>query len=83
VRYLLVDASAIGQKQAVISPHWLANSSLSDKVITADIPVQSVKNAPAFPGTKALTRDYDEQLFEHYGFRDAIDAIGVRQRVLV
>jgi sporulation protein YlmC with PRC-barrel domain len=81
VRYVVIAPDEAGSAPMLASPHWIAEVSLGENMIIVDAAAAAVRAAPAYRGTSAVTRDYELQLFRHYGRLDEIDAVRVRQRV--
>ena len=82
VSYILVDASAIEQgRKVLVSPHWIGLVAPAEKMVTVELPLEMIRNSPAFDRSRPVSRDYELRLFKHYGDDRNIDALKVGRKV--
>ena len=68
VRYLVVDTSNwwLGKK-VLVAPYWATYIFWDDKMVQVDLSRQAVRSSPEWDAVAALNRDYEAQLYDHYG----------------
>jgi stress response protein YsnF len=54
-------------KKVVISPAWIQKVSWTESKVYVGLWRDAIKTAPEFSESKAIPRDYEEQLYHHYG----------------
>ena len=68
IRYLVVDTQNWWPGKRVLLPwHWISWMSWPESKVFVDLDRESVKRAPGYDPSKPLTRDYEMDLFNHYG----------------
>ncbi|MEI4264177.1 PRC-barrel domain-containing protein [Roseovarius sp. D0-M9] len=69
IRYFLVDTKNWWPgKMVLVSPDWLFDTSWTDQKVFVDVTRDKVKEAPEFKTSTTIDRDYEEQIYAHYGF---------------
>jgi len=68
VRFIIVDTSSwwSGEK-VLVAPKWAARIGWDEKKVYLDLPRQLIKNCPHWNMTLDVNREYQTQLYEHYG----------------
>ncbi|MEO7940796.1 MAG: PRC-barrel domain-containing protein [Burkholderiaceae bacterium] len=68
VRYLVIDTSNwwLGH-QVLIAPQWTEAINWPDKTVTVSVTRQAVKHAPRYDPQAAMSRETEDQLYQHYG----------------
>ncbi len=68
IHYLLVDTrNWLPGKKVLVAPEWLNRVSYINKEIDVELHKDTIKNAPEYdPGTP-INREYEEDLYVHYG----------------
>jgi len=68
VRYLVVNTSNwwIGN-EVLIAPPWISGVHWSDKTVSVDLSRNAVKESPPFDSKAVLDRDWERNLYKHYG----------------
>ena len=68
IRYLQIKiANGAPRKQVLISPGWIEQVNLQQRLVKLDIPGRIIRRAPAFDRTQYITREYEARLTGHYG----------------
>lgn len=68
VRYLEVDTRVwLPGKHVLISPAWIGRIDAAAKGIRVELARRAIESAPAYQPDQVITRDYEVQLFGHYG----------------
>lgn len=68
IRYLVVDTRNWWPgKKVLVPPQWIAWVSWPEARVYVDLDRDTVKGAPEYDHSVALTRDYETSLFEYYG----------------
>ncbi|MFP4418297.1 MAG: PRC-barrel domain-containing protein [Fibrobacterota bacterium] len=68
IRYLIVKtANILPGKKTLLSPDWIEGIGWSSKEVIVDVSNQSIKEAPSWHYTDGISRDYEQQLYDHYG----------------
>lgn len=68
IRYLIIDTSNwwVGHK-VLIAPRWIQGVNWSDRTVSVDLSLESIRNAPPYDPTVVWNRDQERKLYEHYG----------------
>ena len=68
VRYLVIDTSNwwLGH-QVLIAPQWIEAVNWFDQTVTVSVTRQAVKDAPVYDPQAAMSREAEDQLYQHYG----------------
>ena len=67
IRYLVVDTKNWwGGKKVLISPQWIDRISWDESKVFANLSQESIKQSPEYSDDLLLTRDYEDQLHQHY-----------------
>jgi len=69
LRYMLVDTrNWLPGRKVLVSPAWITELDWVQVHVKADLPLESIRNAPEFNPDRPLERAYEARLFEYYGF---------------
>jgi len=68
VRYLVVDTSNwwLGH-QVLIAPQWSEAVNWLDETVALSMTRQAIKDAPVYDAQATMSRDAEDQLYQHYG----------------
>ena len=68
VRYLVVDTSNwwLGH-QVLIAPQWIEAVNWLDETVAVSMTRQAIKDAPVYDAQATMSRDAEDQLYQHYG----------------
>jgi hypothetical protein len=68
VRYVVVDTGDwLSGRKVLMAPGWIKEISWDDGSVRVDLAGQRIKDAPEYSPGQAISREYEEQLHEHYG----------------
>jgi len=68
IRYLIVDTrNWLPGKKVLIAPQWVKLVDWADAKVYVDLTQESIKNSPEYDYSKEVTRDYEGNLYDHYG----------------
>lgn len=68
IRYVVVSTQNwLPGKKVLVFPSWIRRVSWDKSKMFVDLSRESIKSSPAFDPSKAVSRGYEERLFEHYG----------------
>ncbi|MEO7065676.1 MAG: PRC-barrel domain-containing protein [Rhodanobacter sp.] len=71
IRYLVVNTSKWwSDHDVLVAVQWISNVRWLDNTVTVALTCQAVKDSPAYDPERAMGREQEAALFEHYG-RDA------------
>jgi hypothetical protein len=54
-------------KKVLVSPGWIDRVSWADSSVYVGLSREAIQNAPEYTESMAITREYEDQLFSHYG----------------
>ena len=67
IRYLIIDTKNWwGGKKVLISPHWIDKISWEESKVYVNLTKESIKQSPEYSDDLFVTRDYEDQLHQHY-----------------
>ena len=67
IRYLIIDTKNWwGGKKVLISPHWIDRISWKESKVFINLSRESIKESPEYSDDFLLTREYEDQLHQHY-----------------
>lgn len=67
IRYLIIDTrNWLPGKKVLISPQWIDRVSWDDAKVYVNMPRSVVERAPEYQKDSLITRDYEEELYQHY-----------------
>ena len=70
IRYLEIDTRNWWPgKHVLVNPSWIAGVSWTERAVNLDLTRAAIKSAPGFDPAGLISRDYEIQLFKHYGRR--------------
>ncbi len=70
IRYLIIDTKNWWPgKKVLISPDWLRKVVWNDQKAHVDATRDKIKSAPEFDSSITVDRDYEERVYQHYGYR--------------
>jgi sporulation protein YlmC with PRC-barrel domain len=68
IRYLEVKTrNWLPGKRVLISPEWIEKVSWLDSQVSVGLPRETIRSAPEYVESRAITRDYENQLYAYYG----------------
>jgi uncharacterized protein YrrD len=68
IRYLVVDTRNWWPgKKVLLAPEWIAWVSWAEARVYIDLDLDTVKRAPEYDASAPITRQYEAELFDHYG----------------
>ena len=67
--YMLIDTSNWLQpeKKVLLAPTWVEEIDWTTNRLTVDLPQDLIENSPEYDPAQLIEREYEEQLYEHYG----------------
>ena len=67
IRYLVIDTkNGWSGKKVLISPEWIERVSWDERKVFVNLNLEIIKDAPEFSDELLLTREYEDQLHQHY-----------------
>lgn len=67
IRYLIVDTKNWwGGKKVLISPRWIDKISWEESKVYVNLTKEIIKQSPEYSDDLLVTRDYEDQLHQHY-----------------
>lgn len=68
VRYLEIETGQwFHGKKVLVSPAWIQEIDWSKEKVFIDLPGERIKSAPEYDPKKVISRDYEIELYTHYG----------------
>lgn len=68
IRYLVIDTGAWWPgKKVLLSPAWIEAVKWSEAKVYTPLTREAIQSSPAYDARYPITRDYEVQLFAHYG----------------
>lgn len=68
IRYMIVDTGNwLPGKRVLVSTGWVQNIPWSESKVNVSLSQASVKDSPEYSPDMLISRDYEEQLYKHYG----------------
>jgi hypothetical protein len=68
LRYLVVATrNWLPGKKVLIAPQWVKRVDWEASSVYVDLSQESIKNSPEYDHSKEVTRDYENNLYDHYG----------------
>jgi hypothetical protein len=70
IRYMVVDTGNwLPGKKVLIAPDWIRALIWEDSKVDVDLEKEAIKKAPEFDPSSAIDRDYESELYNHYGHK--------------
>lgn len=67
IRYLIIDTKKwLGGKKVLVSTRWIERISWEDSKVYVNISEETIKQSPEYTDDFLLTREYEDQLHQHY-----------------
>jgi sporulation protein YlmC with PRC-barrel domain len=67
IRYLIVDTRNWGPgKKILLAPQWIDRVSWNEAKVFVNLPLENIKQAPAYTKDSLPSRDYETSLHQHY-----------------
>ena len=67
IRYLVIDTKNWwGGKKVLISPQWIDRISWDESKVFVNLSKERIKQSPEYSDDLLITRDYEDQLHQHY-----------------
>jgi hypothetical protein len=54
-------------KKVLVAPAWIERVSWADSSVYVDLSRETIQSGPEYSESMAITREYEDQLFSHYG----------------
>jgi len=68
IRYLEVDTRRwLPGRKVLLAPAWIERLSWGDRTVVAALDRGTIESAPDYEPDKPITRDYEIELYKHYG----------------
>lgn len=68
VRYLAIDTGTWWPgKKVLVSPKWARQVDWANSTVHVDLTRDEIRNSPEYKPGERITRDYESQLWSHYG----------------
>ena len=68
IRYLAIDTRKwLPGKKVMVSPQWITSIDWAQAKVHVKLTREGVKQSPEYDSSKVLSREYEAQLYEHYG----------------
>ncbi len=68
IRYLALDTHKWWPgKKVMIAPQWIASIDWAQAKVHVNLAREGIKQSPAYDSAQLLSREYEEQLYEHHG----------------
>lgn len=68
IRYLAIDTHKWWPgKKVMIAPQWIASIDWAQAKVHLKLTREGIKQSPTYDSSKLLSREYEEQLYEHHG----------------
>ena len=69
VKYMVVDTGNwLPGKKVLVAPGWIQDISWTDKIASVVHTREQIQSCPEFDPDIPLTRDYEQQIYQHYGY---------------
>jgi uncharacterized protein YrrD len=69
IRYLVVEAGNwFSRKKVLVSPQWIEKVESPNSEVFTSLSREEIKDAPVYIEGRAVCRDYESGLFDHYGY---------------
>lgn len=69
IRYLVVDTGTfLSGRKVLLAPDWIEAVSWRQKHVQVNLTQETIKNSPVFDPSKLISRTYEEQLYDYYGW---------------
>jgi hypothetical protein len=69
MRYLIVDTrNWLPGRKVLVSPGWASSVDWPHKKVFVDLPREKIKNCPEYKSAEPVQREYENTIFNHYGF---------------
>lgn len=68
IRYLVVATSAwLPGRKVLLPPNWAQEVDFTNRIVVTDLELSLIQTAPPYDPDKVISRDYQIELFKHYG----------------
>jgi hypothetical protein len=68
IRYLAIDTHKWWPgKKVMIAPQWIISIDWAQAKVHVNLSREGIKQSPTYDSSKLLSREYEEQLYEHHG----------------
>jgi len=68
IRYAVVDTGEwLPGRKVLLAPAWIERLSWGDRTVVAALDRGTIESAPDYEPDKPITRDYEIELYKHYG----------------
>jgi sporulation protein YlmC with PRC-barrel domain len=67
IRYMVVDTRNWWPgKEVLVSPQWIETVNWDEAKVHVDLTKESIRSSPEYENLSAISREYEEKLFEYY-----------------
>lgn len=68
LRYLVVDTrNWLPGRKVLVAPQWVTRISWDDRILSVDLPLETVRNSPELDYGQPVNREYELRLYDYYG----------------
>lgn len=68
IRYIVVDTNRwLPGKETLVAPEWISSIRWDERKVHVDLKREAITAAPEYDSRRAITREYEEILHDHYG----------------
>ena len=70
IRYLVVDTRnwIPGSQRVIVNPNWVESVDWAERSVSIKMTKEQIESSPAYNRSKAIHRDYEKSIFDHYEF---------------
>ena len=69
LRYIVVDTKNwLPGRKVLVSPRWIESVKWHERKVSVDLTRQGVENSPEYDFSAPVNREYEERLYDYYGF---------------
>jgi uncharacterized protein YrrD len=69
IRYLVIETGSwFNEKRVLVSPQWIENIRWDESKVLTMLSREEIRTAPEYNEQALLDRDYESNLYQHYGF---------------
>lgn len=71
ISFLIVDThNWLPGRKVLIMPHWINHIDFDESKVYVNLSKESIKNSPVFDSSQPVDKDYEIELFKHYGDKE-------------
>lgn len=70
IRYLVVDTrNWLPGNKVLVAPEWMDHIDWAERKVHVNLTRQQIKSSPTYEDTKPVSREYEKEIYKHYGYR--------------